>query len=249
MALHNRINEFEKEICSALSQMAYHLHSKIIARIQNINSDEYKYFEDLFEGKIDVRHYLYEGSACVFPGVRRYVSGEGDRKKYSAGYRAILDDNLFPRHVWCFLENGKAYSGSNWKKTGLNGFELAHIFSHKESELEFEQQFFSKNKTDLFPYGDFTSACNVVLLPKGTVRPTDNSKAIKAAFYKRYIDLYGEGSLNGRSGFKVEEVPVWYDSLIWNEPHLPDGWEVNIKELMLYRTKRISHLLQSIPVK
>ncbi len=243
MFIRNRIDEFEKDICSVLAHLAYHIHPKIVERIQSRNIEEFDYFKELFANKIEVDNYLFDGSACVFPGVRRYVSGQGKKKAYNIEYKAVIDDNTFPRHIWWFLENGKTYNGPNWRDTGLGEFELAHVFTHKESEIEFEKQFFSTIQDNLYPYGDFSCACNVALLPKGTVRPTDNSKAIKATFYKRSIDLYGESPLNGRSGFNESLVPSWYSELNWNEPPLPIGWESNIEKLLKYRTERITGLL------
>ena len=183
MFIKNRVFEFEQDICAVLAHLAHHIHPKIIEYIQLRNAEEHDYFKRLFANKIEIDHYLFDGSACVFPGVRRYVNSEGKKRAYNAEYRAIIDDNEFPRHIWCFLENGKTYNGSNWKATGLNQFELAHIFTHKETEIEFEKPFFSNVDVGLFPYGEFSCACNVILLPKGTVRPTDNSETIKAAFY------------------------------------------------------------------
>ena len=243
MFIHNRFNEFEKDICSILAQLAHHIHPKIVKRIQSQNIEELGYFKKLFANKIDLENYLFDGSACVFPGVRRYVSGQGKLFTYNIEYKAIIDDNRFPRSIWCFLANGRPYSGPNWKDTGLSEFELTHVFTHKESEIEFEKPFFSTVQNNLYPYSDFSCACNVVLLPKGTVKPTDKSKAIKAAFYKRYIDLYGEFPLNGRSGFNESLVPNWYNELNWNEPSLPEGWEPNIEKLLKYRTQRITGIL------
>lgn len=243
MFITNRISEFERDICFILAHLAFHIHPKIVEKIQEKNSEEFLYFKQLFTNKIDVNHYLFDGSACVFPGVRRYVSGKGKKRSYNHQYSAIIDDNIFPRHIWCFLQNGKTYSGPNWKNSGLGEFELAHVFTHKESEIEFEKQFFSHVTDGLKPYGDFSCACNVTLLPKGTVRPTDNSNVIKAAFYKRYVSLYGESPLNGRSGFNEGLVPSWYNELEWNETPLPENWEVNIERLLRYRTKRITEIM------
>ena len=243
MFIENKIKEFEKDICSVLAKLAFHIHPNIVGLVQERNLEEYEYFQQLFAGRINVDDYLFEGSACVFPGVRRYVSGQGKKKSYNKEYSSIIDDNTFPRHLWCFLENGKTYNGPNWKKSGLGEFELAHIFTHKESELKFEGDFFDSISDSLNPYGDFSCACNVVLLPKGTVRPTDNSESIKAAFYMRYIELYGELPLNGRSGFKASKVPSWYSELTWNDPPLPSKWENNINKLLTYRTQRITGLL------
>ncbi len=243
MFIENKISKYEKDICKVLSQLSYHIHPDVINVIQDRNRKDYDYFSSLFSEKIDIDCYLFDGSACVFPGVRRYISGKGKKKSYNVKYRAIIDDNTFPRHIWCVLANGCMYSGPNWKKTGLNQFELAHIFTHKETEIDFEKRFFDHVDIQLNPHGDFTCACNVVLLPKGTVRPTDNSKSIKAAFYMRYMDLYGESPLNGRRGFNQSMVPDWYEELIWNEPPLPKGWKEDIEKLLKYRTQRIAKLL------
>ncbi|TOC23798.1 hypothetical protein, partial [Vibrio parahaemolyticus] len=97
MFIENRIQEFEKDICSVLANLAFHIHPKIVEKIQVRNSDEYSFFAELFRDRIDVGNYLFDGSACVFPGVRRYVSGQGKKKSYNSDYKAIIDDNTFPR--------------------------------------------------------------------------------------------------------------------------------------------------------
>jgi hypothetical protein len=243
MNIRNRINEFEFDICSILAQLSYHIHPQIVELIKARNIEEYDYFSKLFGDRIDISNYLFNGSACVFPGVRRYIAGQGNRRSYNQTYRAIIDDNVFPRYIWSFLLSGKGYSGPNWRDTGLNEFELAHIFTHKKSEIELESEFFNSMQPDLYPHSNFTCACNVVLLPKGTVRPTDNSRAIKSIFYMRYIELYGEETLIGRSGFNKTLVPDWYSDLKWNDPLLPPDWRENTDALLDYRTRRITHIM------
>lgn len=239
----NRISDFEEAIGHTLAQLAHHMHPAIVAKIQTRNQEERPYFESLFGERIPTSRYLFSGSACVFPGVKRYVSGQGIRSTFNSKLNAIIDDNVFPRHLWCFVAGNKAYSGFAWKHLELSSFELAHIFSHKKSELSTESEFFENFSSEMLPFGDFSCACNIVLLPKGAVRPTDNSRALKAVFYKRYIDLYGETPLQGRSGFRHELVPSWYERLQWYEPLLPADWESRIDELLAYRTKRITDIM------
>ena len=75
-----KISEYGKDICTVLANLAYHIHPRIVELIQKRNIEEYGYFKDLFNGRINVDHYLFNGSACVFPGVKRYVSGQGKKK-------------------------------------------------------------------------------------------------------------------------------------------------------------------------
>ena len=103
VAIKNRVGEFEKDICSILAQLAYYIHPKIVERIQQKNREEFDYFRELFSNRIEIENYLFHGSACVFPGIRRYVSGRGKRSAYNEDYKAIVDANIFPRHLWCFL--------------------------------------------------------------------------------------------------------------------------------------------------
>ncbi|MEI7900832.1 MAG: hypothetical protein WCK89_11305 [bacterium] len=246
MALENKVNNFTKELSCILSQIAYHLHPDIINYIKEQNQKDYQYFKNLFGNKISIDNYLFNGSACVFPGVKRYISGVGNKQKYNPNFNAILDDNTFPRHIWCFLVIGNVYNGPNWKATGLNEFELAHIFSHKKSELAEEKRYFNTMSNESSPFGEFTCAANVIILPKGTVRPTDKLPVIKSIFYKRYISLYGEDTLGGRKGFRHDLVPSWYNDLVWNDPYIPENWKESINGLLEYRKRRIQHIMNDV---
>jgi hypothetical protein len=239
----NKIDDFNKDLAIILSQLAYHISPEIVKYIAERNQNDQPFFEKLFGKNIDVENYLFDGSDCVFPGVRRWDTQKGKKLKYNTNYRAIIDDNIFPRHIWCYLYYGKS---SGWKN--FEEFELAHIFAHKEVETSAEKSYFKYFDDKKLQFAQFTSASNVVLLPKGTVRPTDNSTVIKLIFYKRHIDLFGESTLNGRSGFMCDNIPDWYSELKWNDPLKPDNWEQNINTLLDYRKKRIVDILKSADI-
>jgi len=236
----NKIDAFNKDLAIILAQLAYHIPPEIVGYIAERNKKEKLFFEKLFGNSIDAGNYLFDGSDCVFPGIRRWDTQKGEKHKYNEGYKAIIDDNSFPRHIWCYLCHGKSSGWKNFKE-----FELAHIFAHKEAETNAEKNYFKNFDDKKSPFAQFTSAANVVLLPKGTVRPTDNSTVIKLIFYKRHIDLYGESTLNGRSGFKHDSVPEWYSYLKWNTPLIPDNWKQKIDALLDYRRRRIFDILKS----
>jgi len=238
----SKIEEHNKDLASILAKLAYHIDPDIVKYIIERNKVEYPFFENMFGDIINIKNYLFDDSDCVFPGVRRWDVDKGKKRQYNEKYKAIIDDNGFPRYIWCYLYTGKGASGPNWKN--FNEFELAHIFAHKDAELITEKKYFKVFDDKNSPYAQFTSASNVVLLPKGTVRPTDNSTIIKPIFYKRHIELYGENTLNGRKNFKHEAVPVWYSELDWNEPLKPDNWKHNIDLLLDYRNQKIKSILE-----
>ncbi len=125
-----------------------------------------------------------------------------------------------------------------WSSSGLDRFELAHVFGHKEDERDLEQEIFREFDGNLKPYGLFTSASNVVLIPKGFAKPTDHMRNIKLCFYKRHIELYGE-NMPGLKSFNDEYLPEWYSDIEWMDPELPQDWKEKVEKLLSYREKHL----------
>ena len=78
---------------------------------------------------LDPAIYLWEGSPCAFPGVRRYAGSTeiaAFRKRAAADEAPrqclALDDNDYPKHLWAF-----AFSGKPFRKRGPTGYQLAHL--------------------------------------------------------------------------------------------------------------------------
>ena len=97
--LENKISLFNKDLARILASLAYHISPEIVNYIAEQNKKDFAFFERLFKDKIDINNYLFDGSDCVFPGTRRYVSMKGQKRKYNTKYRAIIDDNTFPRYI------------------------------------------------------------------------------------------------------------------------------------------------------
>jgi len=233
--------QFEEDVARILAQVVHHIHPKIVSMIQDDNysfAEEFKNVSSrLAKLKSDV--FLHPGSDCVFPGVRRPVNGEKKGKWKNNILKSdgtILNDNTFPRHIWSYLVLDRYYDGKRWADSKLCNFELAHVFSHKEDERITEPKVFESFKKKGKPYYLFTSASNIVLLPKGMMKPTDNMENVKIAFYKRHLDLYEKSPMD-YGNLIAEKIPLWYDKLQWNEPVLPDDWETKIKNLLAYRRK------------
>lgn len=230
-----------KELAMLLGAVSHHLHPEIVLYLREANQNFKSEFQEYLHSKINERDFFFDGSDCVFPGVRRPINKETNsinwkNKIYLDG--TILNDNTYPRHIWSFIVSGKAYSSSSWKSTGLNAFELAHIFGHKTDETELEQKSFLQFEKDKNPFALFTSASNVILIPKGLTKPTDKLEIIKLCYYKRHIELYGDKFYH-MSGFKDELLPDWYKDISWIDPILPNNWKQNINKLLEYRSQHL----------
>ena len=239
----DKTKHFEIDIAKILAKTSYHIHPKIVEIIIKDNIDFKEEFERIAHRNLKIADYFFEGSDCLFPGTRRNISKEKVGKWKNNIYDldgSILNDNTFPRHLWTFLCCNKSYSSNSWKDSGLNAFELAHIFSHKTDERKFDASCFENFNLDINPYSLFTSASNIVIIPKGLTKPTDKSEIIKIVFFKRYFDLYKHiTQLPALSDFKEHLVPEWYHDIVWNEPFLPIDWEFRIQNLLIYRKKSI----------
>lgn len=231
----------EKELTFLLGLVSHHLHPEIVNYITEENLKFIDEFKKYSPQELNDQQFLFKGSDCVFPGVRRPVNREKSETRWKNNIYVdgtILNDNTYPRHIWSFLASGRAYSSNSWKSTGLNSFELAHVFGHKTDETELEQKCFDVFEAQNNPYALFTSASNVVLIPKGLTKPTDKLESVKLCYYQRHIDLYGENFFHLR-GFKKELVPEWYNDIKWLNPILPTNWRQNIDLLLEYRSRHL----------
>lgn len=239
-------NLVERELAIILGRVSHHIHPKIVSRITEENILFEKDFKVNCHPALNTKDYFYEGSDCLFPGIRRPINKEKDgikkwKNKINEVDGTIFNDNTYPRHIWTYLSMNKGYSGGTngtWGKSGLDAFELAHIFGHKVDEKELEKSIFKEFDDNFRPYSLFTSASNVVLIPKGLTKPTDKMNSIKICFYKRHLDLYGN-NLNGLNKFDEEQVPHWYNDIEWIEPIIPDDWENRINNLLKYRKQHL----------
>ena len=83
-----------------------------------------------------------------------------------------LDDNDYPKHLWAF-----AFTGKPFRKRGPNGYQLAHLYDHKEHGNRWREELDIPPgaKEPEPPYGLFTSAANAAYVPDAFLRPTDFS--------------------------------------------------------------------------
>jgi hypothetical protein len=238
----NRFPEVEREIAAALAKVSYFISPRIVRRIAELNREWKESFQSEYYERLDCGQFFYEGSACVFPGVRRRAGTEENKLKawkYYEAQRAILDANFYPRDLWCFVCTGKPYSGPLWKDSRLGEFELAHVLPHKEYEVAGVASWFGLRPESEPSHGLFTCAANVILVPKGMAKPTDGTRGVRVAILHRYFSLYGESCAAGFGGFTPPAELSWCSELSWNDPVEPPDWEERVKLLDKFRRTAI----------
>ena len=195
---------------------------------------------------IDPAIYLWEGSPCVFPGVRRYAGSTEIavfRQRAAADevppQCLVLDDNDYPKHLWAF-----AFTGKPFRKRGPDGYQLAHLFDHKEHGNRWREEldFLPNAKEPVLPYGLFTSAANSAYVPGAFLRPTDFSPKLRSLIQRRALQLYGNICRIVPPPLSVKscEDQNWsLDNFRWSTPV---GGMDNVPHFLEFRRERLGEL-------
>ena len=195
---------------------------------------------------IDPEIYLWDGSPCSFPGVRRHAEGKeisAFRNRSSPDTPPVqclvLDDNDYPKHLWAFV-----FTGRPFRKRGPDGYQLAHIFGHKEHGNRWNEELDlavgGGNPRPLF--GLFTSAANAAYLP-AFLRPTDFSHRLRTLLQGRAVALYGEVCRPIPPPLQVKpcDDPVWRpERFSWSKPV---GDPTHVPAFLSFRRERMNELL------
>jgi len=139
--------------------------------------------------------YLWEGSPCAFPGVRRYAGNEeiaiyrgrkaSDGKPPEGALQ--LDDNDYPKHLWSHLFLGKPF-----QKKGPPGYNLAHLADHKDHGNRAATDFDIAAGLSIAGklHGLYTCPTNTIYLPAGLLKPTDFHAEVRGLFIRKVQALY-----------------------------------------------------------
>ena len=196
---------------------------------------------------IDPAIYLWEGSPCAFPGVRRYAGSteiavfrQRAAPDEAPSQCLALDDNDYPKHLWAFVFTGKPF-----RKQGPDGYQLAHLFDHKEHGNRWRDELDLPPHTDEPAplYGLFTSAANSVYAPGAFLRPTDFSPRLRSLIQRRALQLYGGICRVVPSPLAVKpcEDPSWaLDNFRWSAPV---GGMDHVPDFLAFRRERTGELI------
>jgi hypothetical protein len=137
---------------------------------------------------VDPRLYLWDGSSCCFPGVRRHADQE--KTAWKAGDRVFrdalaLDFNEYPQRIWTALASD----------TGAKGYTLYHPLNH----LVINAQIWASLEENEYLqgkglYGLFTAAANIVFVPTVFTSLVNANHWLRTLLVERAAELYGEVS-------------------------------------------------------
>lgn len=193
----------------------------------------------LAEVDIDPDIYLWKGSPCAFPGVRRYTNKERssfkDRTK-NFPHSLWLDDNDCPKHLWAYVLTGRMF-----KKQGPRAYQLAHLADHKEYKDRWRDEFSLDFQGDPPPlFGLYTSPANTIYVPNSFLRTTDFVNPLRALLLKRAYELYGQICTLAPPPLREKEL----DDSAWNPAHFtwgdPVGDVQKVGSFLEYRLEEIN---------
>jgi len=223
------------------------LHPDIVRRLVADNElHRGGWSERLRSHGINADLYLWENSACLFAGVRRYAGSTEiaqHRGRLEAGKpieALVLDDNDYPKHIWSFVFNGHPF-----RKRGRSGYSLAHLVDHKVYKNRQTQELNDTGESEppaLF--GLYTSVTNTVYLPNNLMRPTDFSPEIRGLIQRRAHALYGGfcNLLPPHRAFRTDATNLWaLEEFEWAEPV---GATDNLPAFLHFRETRMEALLR-----
>ena len=198
---------------------------------------------------IDPAIYLWNGSPCAFPGVRRHAGSKeiAEFRRQSPQdtpppHCLALDDNDYPKHLWAFVFTGKPF-----RKKGPDGYQLGHLVDHKEhgNRWREELRFMGEEREPPLLFGLFTSAANTAYFPTAFLRPTDFSFHLRSLVQRRVQHLYADVCRVLPSGLELKPGidPSWEPERFHWSP--PVGETTQVLAFLEYRRGRIDELLRN----
>lgn len=215
---------------------------EIVAKVVEDNKKHKNELIDLLESNgIASSIYIWDGSPCLFPGIRRFVGkGEGAHEFVDQGDRSekqaiYFDDNRFPRHFWSYLMRGKKYDNN-----GPKGYSLAHILPHKDYKLDnvaLELKLPPQYKPFMLS-GLFSSAANTCYSSTAVMKPTDHNLIVKKILQKKLKSMYQDKCAILPPGIAFHDFELSLDlktinwgSEITDEQYLNEFFKFRLEEL------------------
>lgn len=229
------------------------LNPEIVAAIVKDNGLHTEEWSNKLKARgINPEAYLWDRSACAFPGVRRYAGSReialyrGHAKdndiKFAQALR--LDDNDCPKQIWSFIFRRKPFP-----KHGPEGYALAHLADHKSHGNRFKIDFDvvdGSSQSELF--GLYSCPTNTVFIPTSMIKPTDFGMRLRNLLLRRAVHLYGPhcSVLPAWLRVPLASSDAWaLEEFTWADPV---GEMTGVRSFLDYRGKVLSVLFKTTKI-
>lgn len=241
------------------------LDPRLVAEVKQDNLTQLAVWEELLtHWAIPADLYVWPGSACAFPGIRRRA-GKGNEQAQHC-LRFDHNGNRLAHRVWELLGS----SGTQFKVDRAN-YELVHLFPHQPTEWE---KLFTTNEKSasrlrrILPVdwqkqlgqwterltqnglpALFSNPANMCFLPGTLVRPTDNDSLLRLVLWRKAILLYGADTLFPPD--LASPLAAWLKAmpepagLNWSQCY--HGSEARLQALLVVRQQHLKEFLVSNP--
>ena len=235
-------------LAKVLTPLVRLLHPDIVRAVTEDNRKHSEQWSSKFIAlDVDPNIYLWQGSPCAFPGVRRHAGsaeialfrGNSAAPDTKPPHCLSLDDNTYPKHLWAFVFMGKPFSNQ-----GPKGYELAHLADHKEYKNRWNEEFATEAPVDPPPlFGLFTSPANTAYVPSHFLKPTDFAGSLRALLLRKAHELYGNICRLAPPPLveKAEGHSAWYPEYFeWSDPV---GTMENVTAFLDFRRECMAQLI------
>ena len=238
------------KLAHVLTPLVKFLHPDIVAAVAEDNQCHLADWRPkLEEVGIDADIYLWTGSPCAFPGVRRYAGSQEIawyRKRtastdFTPPHCIRLDDNDCPKHLWSFV-----FTGGPFRKKGPREYQLAHLADHKEHNNRWREEFSTEFQADPpLLFGLYTSPANTAYVPRNFLQPTDVVHPLRALLLKQAYRLYGRVCRLAPPPLaeKALDAAAWNpNAFSWGDPV---GDSTNLARFLEYRQEEFNRALET----
>lgn len=214
-----------KKIFLTISSHIKFINPAIVEAIADDNMKNKTFFMDiLVANSINPDIYLWDGSPCVFPGVRRFVGKYEEPKTFvkpnlrGEKQALFVDGNSLPVHFWSYVLRGKKSNNQ-----GPTGHALAHLVTHKDyNAQQISDELKLTNEIPNFGLsGLFSAAFNTAYCPTSLMKPTDFNIEIRRVLQQQLIQLYDKSCtmLPRFASFANYDDNAWQPKEFnWNPP-------------------------------
>lgn len=239
-------NDERLALARIITKYVRFLHPEIVEALVEDNMKHMAEWKEMPKKRsVDPSQYLWEGSPCSFPGIRRH-SGTKEinafRSRTLDFQNAIaLDDNSYPKQIWSYV-----FRDAGFANYGPEGYQLAHLVDHKDTYGRLSVELVSENGNaiEAIP-GLFTCPTNTAYVPTDFLKPTDFEGNLRNLLQRKAFELYSGVCAPLPPGIQIassHETGWGIEDFEWADPV---GTLDHMDDFLRYRQEKLTSLFDA----